>query len=197
VKNLKGDIPLGWTQAMNTPFRLFKGDANSEGGTRNPMIVVAPGYIQDPGAIRTQFTHLVDIWPTILSVTSLGVPKKINGYQQKPLEGYSFATTFRKGNVNFVHPPQYFETGGHRAIYADGWRATVYHTYGAPFSTDRWELFDTRTDFNEQNNLAEKNPRQLKKWFDCSTNRPKNIRCIRCRNPGFRQMRICRLAIVG
>jgi arylsulfatase len=39
----------------------------------------------------------------------------------------------------------------------------VYHTYGTPFSTDRWELFDTRTDFNEQNNLAEKYPRQLKK----------------------------------
>jgi arylsulfatase len=163
VKNFKGDIPLGWTQAMNTPFRLFKCDANSEGGTRNPMIVVAPGYIQDPGAIRTQFTHLVDIWPTILSVTNIGVPKNINGYRQKPLEGYSFATTFRPGNVNFVHPPQYFETGGHRAIYADGWRATVYHTYGTPFSTDRWELFDTRNDFNEQNNLAEKYPRQLKK----------------------------------
>ena len=61
----------------------------------------------------------------------------------------------------FVHGR--FETGGHRAIYADGWRATVYHTYGTPFSTDRWELFDTRTDFNEQNNLAEKYPRQLKK----------------------------------
>jgi arylsulfatase A-like enzyme len=163
VKNFKGDIPLGWTQAMNTPFRLFKGDANSEGGTRNPMIVVAPGYILDPGAIRTQFTHLVDIWPTILSVTNLGVPQKINGYRQQPLEGYSFATTFRQGNENFVHPPQYFETGGHRAIYADGWRATVYHRYGTPFSTDRWELFDTRTDFNEQNNLAEKYPRQLKK----------------------------------
>lgn len=150
VKNFKGDIPLGWTQAMNTPFRLFKCDANAEGGTRNPMIVVGDRFIQEPGAIRTEFTHLVDIWPTIVSVTSVEVPKKINGYRQQPLEGYSFARTFNKGYETFTHPPQYFETGAHRAIYADGWRATVYHNYGTPLSSDRWELFDTRTDFNEQ-----------------------------------------------
>lgn len=165
VKNFKGDIPLGWTQAMNTPFRLFKCDANSEGGTRNPMIVVAPQHIQQPGIIRTEFAHLVDIWPTILSVTSLRVPRKINGYRQEPLEGYSFAETFRSGPVQFNHPPQYFETGGHRAIYADGWRATVYHNYGTPFHTDKWELFDTRTDFNEQKNLADTYPDRLKKMI--------------------------------
>lgn len=165
VKNFKGDIPLGWTQAMNTPFRLFKCDANSEGGTRNPMIVVAPNYIQDPGSIRTQFTHLVDIWPTILIANNLQLAATINGYKQQPLEGYSFATTFRNNDQHFSHPPQYFETGGHRAIYADGWRATLYHSYGKPFGTDRWELFDTRSDFNEQNNLAEKYPRQLKKMI--------------------------------
>ena len=163
VKNFKGDIPLGWTQAMNTPFRLFKCDANAEGGTRNPMIVVGDRFVRDPGAIRTEFTHLVDIWPTILSVTSIKVPKKINGYLQQPLEGYSFASTLQKEYERFSHPPQYFETGAHRAIYADGWRATVYHTYGTPFNSDRWELFDTRTDFNEQKNLAEKYPGQLKK----------------------------------
>ncbi|NDA62139.1 MAG: arylsulfatase, partial [Chitinophagia bacterium] len=76
VKNFKGDIPLGWTQAMNTPFRLFKCDANAEGGTRNPMIVVGERFVQEPGAIRTEFTHLIDIWPTILSVTTIKVPKK-------------------------------------------------------------------------------------------------------------------------
>jgi arylsulfatase len=50
-----------------------------------------------------------------------------------------------------------------RCINADGWRATAYPTYGTTHSTNRWELFDTKTDFNEQNNLAEKYPRQLKK----------------------------------
>ncbi|MEI8110748.1 MAG: arylsulfatase [Chitinophagia bacterium] len=173
VKNFKGDIPLGWTQAMNTPFRLFKCDANAEGGTRNPMIVVGERFVQEPGAIRTEFTHLIDIWPTILSVTTIKVPKKINGYLQQALEGYSFASTFHKEYEKFTHPPQYFETGAHRAIYADGWRATVYHTYGTPFSSDRWELFDTRTDFNEQKNLADEYPGKLKKMIKLFNNQAK------------------------
>ena len=36
------------------------------------------------------------------------------------------------------------------SIKADGWRATTDPTYGTPLSTDRWEIFDTGTDFNEQ-----------------------------------------------
>lgn len=43
TKYFTGDIPLGWTQATNAPFKLFKSDANAEGGTRNPMIIHAPG----------------------------------------------------------------------------------------------------------------------------------------------------------
>jgi len=37
-----------------------------------------------------------------------------------------------------------------RCINAHGWRATVYPIFGTPLSTDRWEIFDTGTDFNEQ-----------------------------------------------
>ncbi len=36
---VEGNYPLGWAQAANTPFRFWKSDANSEGGTRNPMII--------------------------------------------------------------------------------------------------------------------------------------------------------------
>jgi arylsulfatase A-like enzyme len=33
----QGNYPLGWAQAANTPFRCWKSDANSEGGTHNPL----------------------------------------------------------------------------------------------------------------------------------------------------------------
>src|SRR5690606_31316526 len=36
------DAPYGWTQATNTPFRNWKVDAQSEGGTHNPLIVFYP-----------------------------------------------------------------------------------------------------------------------------------------------------------
>ena len=34
----EGNYPLGWAQAANTPFKFWKTDANSEGGTHNPLI---------------------------------------------------------------------------------------------------------------------------------------------------------------
>ena len=33
-----GNYPLGWAQAADTPFKQWKQDANSEGGTHNPLI---------------------------------------------------------------------------------------------------------------------------------------------------------------
>jgi len=45
-----------------------------------------------------------------------------------------------------------------RCIKAAGWGAKVYPTNGITFSTHRWELFDTSTDFDAQHNLGEKYP---------------------------------------
>src|ERR1700759_2176839 len=73
-KNFKGDVPLGWTQATNAPFKLWKGDANAEGGTHNPMIIYAPRLIHEKGGLRRQYTHLVDIWPTLLELTHARMP---------------------------------------------------------------------------------------------------------------------------
>lgn len=162
VKDFKGDIPLGWTQATNTPFRLFKCDANAEGGTRNPMIVFAPGIIKDKGNIRTHYAHLTDIWPTIIELTGVKIPASINGYVQTPLEGASFAFTLKDPTSKDKHRIQYYEAGAHRALYFDGWKASAYHIYGTPYSSDSWELYDMQNDFNERINLATKYPEKLK-----------------------------------
>ncbi len=60
------NYPLGWAQACNTPFKYWKQDANSEGGTRNPLIVFYPKAITDKGGIRNQYGHVIDILPTTL-----------------------------------------------------------------------------------------------------------------------------------
>lgn len=161
-RNFNGDIPLGWTQAMNTPFRLWKTDANSEGGTRNPMIIHFPKAIADRGTIRTQFTHLVDVWPTIIELTGIRIPASVQGYSQAPLEGTSLAYTLESPKVVEKPRVQYFEAGGNRALYASGWKASAYHKNGTGFEADRWELYDMKNDFNERNNLAEKYPEKLK-----------------------------------
>lgn len=64
---MEGIYPLGWAQAANTPFRCWKQDANSEGGTRNPLIISYPKAIKERG-IRTQYGHVIDILPTTLEL---------------------------------------------------------------------------------------------------------------------------------
>jgi arylsulfatase len=161
-KNFKGDIPLGWTQATNTPFKLWKGDANSEGGTHNPMIILAPKFIKEKGGIRDQYVHLIDIWPTLIELTKVIVSASINGYKQEAIEGQSFAYTLNDDKAKSKHRIQYFETGASRALYKDGWKVEAYHSLGTSYKTDIWELYDMDHDFNERVNLAIKFPQKLK-----------------------------------
>jgi arylsulfatase len=70
------------------------------------------------------------------------------------------------------HTTQYFEIFGNRAIYNDGWLAGTVHRAPWEFKpsttieNDKWELYDTRTDFSLANDLAAKNPEKLKEMQD-------------------------------
>jgi hypothetical protein len=50
---------------------------------------------------------------------------------------------------------------GHRAIYADGWKAVTRHKAGMPFSDDDWELYWLAGDRSECVNLASAEPDRL------------------------------------
>ena len=160
------DAPSGWTQATNTPFRLWKADANSEGGTHQPLIIFYPKGIKEKGGIRNQYGHVIDITPTIIELVGATVPEVIKGYTQKPFEGTSLAYSINEANAPSKHTVQYYELRGKRAIYKDGWKASVFHETGKPFSKDVWELYNLNEDFNERINLAAKNPDKLKELQD-------------------------------
>ena len=87
--------PTGWAWAFNTPFKLWKRYSNWEGGTADPMIVSWPTRIAEPG-VRRQYTHAVDIVPTIYECLGVEPPEVVKGYTQLPLEGVSFAATLRR-----------------------------------------------------------------------------------------------------
>lgn len=155
------NYPAGWAQAANTPFRYLKQDANSEGGTRNPLILFYPKGIKERG-IRTQYSHVNSVTPTVLDIAGIKVPKTINGYQQDSLEGISLAYTIADAKAPTRHHTQYYEISGSRAIYHDGWKAEVYHINGTTFANDKWELYNLQEDFNEQKDLAAAQPAKLK-----------------------------------
>src|SRR5439155_17540195 len=63
-----------WAWAGNAPFQWGKQVASHFGGTRNPMVVFWPKRIKDSGGIRSQFSHVNDVTPTILEVAGGAAP---------------------------------------------------------------------------------------------------------------------------
>jgi hypothetical protein len=133
-----------------------------------------PGHINDPGCIRRQFHHVIDVVPTILDATGIPAPDTINGIKQLPIEGVSMAYTWNKANANAPtqHTTQYFEMLGNRAIYHDGWvAATTPATVPWELSTAtppdvitgyKWELYNVMEDPTQNNDLAANIPDKLK-----------------------------------
>lgn len=168
--------PLGWAWAGNAPFQWVKQVASHLGGTRNPMVISWPARIREKGGTRSQFTHLIDIVPTILDAAKIPMPKSVNGVDQKPLDGVSIMSTFNNAKARPVRSRQYFEIFTNRAIYDKGWIACAQHTLPwrqdvAPghWEKDKWELYNIDEDFSEAKDLAAKYPKklaELKKVFD-------------------------------
>jgi arylsulfatase len=165
--------PWGWTWAGNTPFRRWKRETY-RGGVSDPFIVHYPNGIKSKGEVRMQFTHAVDMVPTVLDLLGLEAPTSIKGVTQAPIEGVSFAQTLEDAEAPSKHKTQYFEMLGHRSIYHDGWRAVCPWPgpsfaeagtgFGNPISAEKlteldannWELYHVSEDFAENHNLAPK-----------------------------------------
>jgi arylsulfatase len=167
-------MSVAWTWAFDTPFKWTKQIASHFGGTKQGMAIAWPGHITDKGGIRWQFSHVIDIVPTILDVAGIPAPQSVDGIPQKPIEGVSLAYTFDKANANAPtrHDTQYFEMMGVRAIYHDGWVAATTPirppwvltgpAVTNPETAYKWELYNISKDWSENNDLAASNPAKLK-----------------------------------
>ena len=87
---------VGWAHAMCTPYQWTKQVASHWGGTRNGTIVHWPNGIAAKGELRHQFSHVIDVAPTVLEVAGLPEPTFVNGVQQIPYEGVSHALRLRR-----------------------------------------------------------------------------------------------------
>jgi len=160
-------MAAGWSVAFDAPFGWMKQVPSDFGGTRNGMVVSWPKGIKAKNEIRTQFSHVIDVAPTILQAAGLPEPKVVDGTPQIPMEGTSLVYSFDNAKAQERHTTQYFEIAGNRAIYHDGWLARTIHR--APWEyqprttldKDVWELFDVRNDFSLAKNLATKHPKKL------------------------------------
>jgi hypothetical protein len=162
--------------AGNTPFRRWKREVH-EGGVADPCIVSWPRGSLDDGAIRGQFTHAIDVTPTLLELAGIDCPAEIDGVAQTTVDGVSFGYLLGAGGERAAerHTTQYFEMFGSRAIYQSGWKAVTFHPVGplyddqdpnAPFGADVWELYHVAEDLSETRDLAAQRPELLGRLID-------------------------------
>ena len=72
---------IGWAWAGNTPFQWTKQVASHFGGTRNGMVLHWPKGIKAKGEIRSQFSHVIDVAPTVLEAAKL--PRAQDGQRRR------------------------------------------------------------------------------------------------------------------
>jgi arylsulfatase A-like enzyme len=159
-------IPTGWTNALNTPFPSWKGDASSLGSVRNGAVISWPSGIRDSGAIRRQFHSVQDIAPTIYDTLGVTAPATVDGVKQQRLDGVSMAYSFSDASAPSPRRYQYFENAAMMAIYSDGWwasyRAALDEEMGPGLqSRSAWQLFDLGGDFSQSRDVAAAHPQRL------------------------------------
>jgi len=105
-------------------------------------------------------------------------PRTVNGVEQDPIDGVSFAYTFGDPKAKGRLLTQYFEIMGSRAIYHDGWMASALGPRlpwvpGSPPGikewtpdNDVWELYNLEEDWSQANDLAGKMPGKLAQLKD-------------------------------
>jgi arylsulfatase len=187
-------VAAAWAHAMNTPFQWGKQMASHLGGTRDPMVVAWPNRIEAGGALRSQFTHCIDIGPTILEAAGIPEPTVVDGIEQEPMDGTSFLYTLDDATAAERHTTQYFEMFGSRAMYKDGWWAASKPDRipwdfspetigrfgpGSGWDPDRdcpWELYHLPEDFSQARDLAAEHPEKVEElrslwWKEAERNR--------------------------
>jgi arylsulfatase A-like enzyme len=167
-----------WAWAGNTPFQWGKQVASHLGGVRNPMVIHWPQHVSEGGGLRSQFTHVTDVGPTILEIAGIPQPTMVDGVDQQPMTGVTFADTLMSPDAPERHTQQYFENFGNRAMYKDGWWLSM-RMPRVPWRLDPallkkfapgvWdpdddpvELYYLPDDFSQANDLSSSNPDKVK-----------------------------------
>jgi len=143
-------IGVGWAHVCNTPFKYYK-VAQSHGGTLTAMVAHWPKGITDPGGIRDQRLHIIDIMPTFAELAGATYPTEWKGKAVPPPDGVSFAPLLNKKAGDFTRPPLYFEMLNNKAVIDGKWK--LVSDYDMP-----WALYDLEGDGTETTDRAGDHP---------------------------------------
>ena len=135
------DLP--WSNASNSPFRLYKHWVH-EGGISTPFIISWPNKIKESGISHSP-AQLMDITATCIDLAGASYPSEFGGNEIAPLEGESFAPLLT-GNTWRREQPIIWEHEGNRAVRAGEWKLV------SKFPGE-WELYNMTEDRTELSDL--------------------------------------------
>lgn len=167
-----GNYPAGWAWAMDTPLRWGKMYVSVLGGIRNGMVMSWKGHVARPGSVCGQFSHLIDVAPTILDAARLPAPTNVYGVPQKPMDGQSLLGSLSACDAGRSRT-QYFEVGGKIGLYHDGWflsgddgRMTWENMPPAgPRPQTQWTLYNLTSDFSQGKDLSAQYPDRVRQMI--------------------------------
>lgn len=168
-----GDAPLGKAADYGSaaPFRGKKG-SEYEGGVRVPFIAAwakpQPGHAMQraypiaQGAIQTQMATIMDLYPTILSVAGVPIPKGhvLDGSDLRRLMS---GRRDRRHRDDFLMHFPHEHRGSYFTTYRRGDWKLIYHYNPERDGVPTYELYNLRTDPYERHDLAAKHPRRVKR----------------------------------
>ena len=156
----------GWATVSDTPLRKWKQDS-FEGGISTPLVVHWPVGIKPQTGWNREPTHLVDIMPTVLSVTGATYPGESKQTKVSPINGVSLVPAFKGEGIGRTNP-LFFQFGKGSAIRDGQWKLVR--------NSPIWELYDMAADRSETTELAAQHPEVVQKlsaqwlaWWKDST----------------------------
>jgi arylsulfatase A-like enzyme len=152
--------PTGWAQVSNTPFPSYK-TYTGGGGRRVSFVVSWPDKLKDPGGIRSQFGHVIDVMPTLLDLAGVPALEMSHGQLAQPMQGKSLGPMLRDANAPAPRNEQHYECWANRAYYRDGWVAVSLQKRGEAIDFDNWTLHAHAEDFSESMDLRRQHPQKL------------------------------------
>jgi arylsulfatase len=126
---------IGWANASNTPFRLYKHWVH-EGGISTPLIARWPKGIARRNTVTHEPGHLIVPMATCVDVSGAAYPAHHAGSAVLPMEGSSLRPAFG-GKPIRRDDAIYWEHEGNRAV-LDGMTA-LYDQWAARANVVPWE----------------------------------------------------------
>ena len=155
---------INWANVSSTPFKEYK-HFTYEGGIATPLIVHWPNGINKNlnNSWVSDYGHVIDIMATCLEVAGARYPKNFKGNTITPLEGKSFAHSFKGDSKD--RGAIFWEHEANIALRDGNWKLVAKTEQDQEFDKKALKLYNLEQDPFELNDLSIKYPKKVEEMY--------------------------------